>query len=104
MFIWASEVEGLQSSSQRLDCLTYSGENGSTCIASYQLEPYTPIFDYQEMYNVGASYGKTGSDQIPSSSAPGLNACSDGRSYVWRSRTGRANSSLCTHAASRASM
>ncbi|OCT74231.1 hypothetical protein XELAEV_18033189mg [Xenopus laevis] len=82
MFIWASEVEGLHSSSQRLDCLTFSGEYGSTCIASYQLEPYTPILNYQEMYN----------------------ACSDGRCYVWRPRTGRANSSLCTHAASRASM
>ncbi|OCT92609.1 hypothetical protein XELAEV_18015667mg, partial [Xenopus laevis] len=87
-----------------LECLTFSGKYGSTCIASYQLEPYTPILSYQEMYNVGASHGKTGSDQIPSSSAPGLKACSDGRCYVWRPRTARANSSLCTHAASRASM
>ncbi|OCT99227.1 hypothetical protein XELAEV_18005014mg [Xenopus laevis] len=82
MFIWASEVEGLQSSSQRLDCLTYSGETGSTCIASFQLEPYTPVSAYQVMYN----------------------ACSDWRYNVWRTRTERANSSLCTHTASRASM
>ncbi|OCT79552.1 hypothetical protein XELAEV_18026361mg [Xenopus laevis] len=78
MFIWASEVEGLQSSSQRLDCLTYSGKTGSTCIASFQLEPYTPVSAYQVMYNVGASYGK-GRDQIPSSSAPDWKACSDWR-------------------------